>query len=362
MLDTFKIKFKFDKAIKAKKYTTKYFITTQKIFSEENKGKNVCLRFCHFLDSAIVCGVAEVISLLKFVLKKKINKLNIKYLPDGSVAKKYEPVLTLEGDYQLFGHLENLIDGILSRRSSIATNVFNFIQVTGKDRFMFMSDRNDDYLLQPYDGYAAYVGGAVKFVTDKQIEFIKKDKNVSASGTIPHALIQQFNGDIVKTLEAYKRSFPQNPVVGLIDYNNDCLGEIKKLREANFNNLDFVRIDTSSSLVDKTLQDKNKNWKDKKELYGVNQTLILEVRNKLDELDYKDTKIVISSGLKIDKVKEYEAKKIPVDMYGVGKSATEINVFFTGDLIKTDGEYQAKIGRNNNIDESLNKMETLNKI
>ena len=82
----------------------------------------------------------------------------------------------------------------------------------------------------------------------------------------------------------------------------------------------------------------------------------------VNELDYKDTKIVISSGLKIDKVKEYEAKKIPVDMYGVGKSATEINVFFTGDLIKTDGEYQAKIGRNNNIDESLNKMETLNKI
>ncbi|EGZ31407.1 nicotinate phosphoribosyltransferase [Malacoplasma iowae] len=359
MLDTFKIKFKFDKSIKLKKYTTKYFIATQKVLFDENKGKNVCLRFCHFSESAIVCGVAEVISLLKFVLNKKIKKLNIKYLPDGTIAKKYEPVLIIEGDYQLFGHLENIIDGILSRRSSIATNVHNFIKETNEDKFMFMSDRNDDYLLQPYDGYAAYVGGAKKFVTEKQIEFIKTDPSVSATGTIPHALIQQFNGDIVKTLQAYKKSLPNNIVVGLIDYNNDCLGEIQKLKDANFNNLDYVRIDTSSSLVDLSLQQKNKNWKDNIELYGVNPTLIQEVRKKLDDVGYKNTKIVISSGLTLDKVKDYESKKLPVDMYGIGKSTTKINVFFTGDLIKTNGQYQAKIGRNNNIDSSIEKMQSL---
>lgn len=361
MLDTFKINFKFDKAIKNKKYTTKYFIATQKIFANENMGKNVCLRFCHFSDSAVVCGVAEVISLLKFILKKKINKLNIKYIPDGTITKKYEPVLIIEGDYQLFGHLENIIDGILSRRSSIATNVYNFIKLTGNDRFMFMSDRNDDYILQPYDGYAAYVGGATKFVTDKQIEFIKEDKKVSATGTIPHALIQQFNGDIVKTLNAYKKTFPNKPIVGLIDYNNDCIGEIQKLKSYKFNDLDFVRIDTSSSLVDLSLQQKYSNWKSKKELYGVNKELILEVRKKLNELGYEKTKIVISSGLTIDRVKEYESNNIPIDMYGVGKSSTEINVFFTGDLIKSNGEYQAKVGRNFNIEEFIEKMQTFNK-
>lgn len=349
-----KTRFKFDKKLKLKEYSSKYFIITQKIFKENNLGKDVTLRFFSFHDNTCLAGIYEVLELLKYTIsKRKLKTLKIWFLKDGTIIKKEQPVLIIRGDYQLFGHLENIIDGILSRRSSIATNCYKAIKEVGSNRLFFMGDRSDDYTLQKFDGYSAYIGGVKNFCTKQHIEYIKNKNDVNYLGTIPHALIQQFNGELDKALIKYKE-LSCGPIVALVDYNNDCLTEIEKISKLNFD-VDYIRIDTSSKLVDKSLQ--NGNWKKNKSLYGVNKKLIKLCREKLNSLGMKKTKIIISSGLTLESIKQYENEKKLVDIYGLGKSLLNININFTGDLIKTNDKYEAKVGRNNNIDNQIKKME-----
>lgn len=348
------IKFKFDKKIIQKEYSSKYFITTQNIFKKKNLGRDVTLKFFHFNDNVCIAGVHECLQLLKFCIPKKVlNKMQIYYLPDGTITQKEQPILVIRGNYYYFGHLENIIDGILSRRSSIATNSYNYIKVIGDpQKLLFMADRSDDYSLQKYDGYAAYIGGIRKFCTLQHLEFLKDKNDVQYCGTIPHALIQQFNGDIVATLKSYKNYFPNEPITALIDYNNDCIGEIILLKSLDFN-VEFIRIDTSKTLIDKSLKDNKKN------LYGVNHELITLCRKTLDIQKMNNTKIIVSSGIDLEQIKNYKKQNTPIDMYGVGKSLLKISVNFTGDLIKNKNNYVAKFGRNKNIEKDLQSMHQL---
>lgn len=357
MLSVKDIKFEFDKKIIEKLYSSKYFINTQKILEDNNLGDNVTLRFSHFNNNTYICGIHEVISLLKFSIPKKYHKdIKIYYLEDGSLTNKLDPILIIEGNYKYFGHLENVIDSILSRRTSVYNNCKQIIETIGCERFIFMSDRNDDYSLQQYDGYCAYLAGVKKFVTDSQINLFKEDNEISVLGTIPHALIQQFEGNLLNALLAYQKSFPNNFITALIDYHNDVVSEIKNLKENNFKKLDFVRIDTSKSLVDISLQKEYKNWKDDKSLYGVNPTLIKLVKKTLLSNGFDKTKIIISSGIDLNTIKEYEKQNLPIDIYGVGKFCTTLTTFYTGDIIKTNNVYEAKVGRNENIDHQIKKM------
>lgn len=356
------INFKFDEKIKTGDYSAKYFLVSQKILEQQNSNNTSLLRFTHFNNNVVVAGVEEVLQLIKFALPEdSYKKIKIYYVEDGTITNAYDPILAIEGDYKIFGFLENIIDGILSRRSSVATNAYNIINLVGPEKIIYMADRTDDYLMQPYDGYSAYIGGVRKFVTNESVRFLKESNinDIEVLGTIPHALIQQHNGNLSETLKSFMNVFPNGSVIGLIDFHNDCLFEIEELRKNNIEKLDYVRIDTSKKLIDKSLQHIYKLSKDES-LYGVNKYLIQKVRNKLDELGYEKTKIIISSSINLDMIRNYEFDKTPIDVYGVGKSFINININYTGDLIKLNGQYLSKEGRSQNIDHLLSKMKTIN--
>ncbi len=332
-----------------KKYASKYFIDTIKI-TDKMKHK-VTLRFFSFQDKYILAGMKQVREIIeKEIPKKLLSSLTIYSKQDGDLISKKEPVLVIEGDYSAFGYLENVIDGILSRMSSIATNVYEIKKLTDKD-IIFMADRSDIYLNQPYDGYAAYIGGIRKFVTESMCEFLTDKKDAQYVGTVPHSLIQQHRGNLVDSLLHYYEVFPNNKIVALIDYNNDCIGEIKKLSESKLKDKIFaVRIDTSSSLIDKSLQHCKTKY------YGVNDKLIKLVRKTLDNLGMNKTKIIVSSGINDLSIKSFNKSKSPIDIYGIGSHFLKRTVFFTGDLIKLNGEYEAKTGRTAKIENYLKKM------
>lgn len=355
-----KIKFVFDEKIKDGDYSAKYFNVSKKILKDNNINHKSLLRFKHFNKNVMVAGINECLQLIKFALPENVyKKTKIYYVNDGTITNDDDPILALEGNYADFAFLENIIDGILSRRSSVATNAWNIVNLIGSDNVIFMADRSDDYLLQPFDGYAAYIGGIRKFVTNEHVKFIKNQNDISVVGTIPHALIHQYHGCLYDALIAYQKSIPESKIVGLIDFNNDCINEIKLLNKNGFKNLDYVRIDTSKKMIDKSLQKQFDETNDKN-LYGVNHDLILGVRKTLDSLGFSKTKIIISSGINIDTIKEYKNKKTPIDIYGVGKSFLNININFTGDLIKLNDVFFAKLGRDENIDHKLKKMNKIN--
>lgn len=324
-------KFIFPRKIKKKHYSTRYFLTSQKVLNDNNPNVVSLLRFKHFNHKVLVCGIEECLQLIKFALnKKQYLQTKIYYLPDGTLTTSKQPILVLEGYYRHYAFLENIINGILTRRSMIATNAYKLLKIIPQaDRIIYMNDRSDDYHLQPYDGYSAYVGGIRQFVTKMQTHFLRHKQDFQIIGTIPHALIQQYKGNLVYAIKAYQKSFPKQKTTALIDFTNNCLKEIHLLQKGGISKLDYVRIDTSKKLIDQCLK------KQKQKHYGINPKLVAAVRKCLDANGFFQTKIIVSSGLTPQKIQKLEKAKIKPDIYGIGQYFLQNNSLnFTGDLIK----------------------------
>ncbi|MCQ2748048.1 MAG: hypothetical protein MJ223_02160 [Mycoplasmoidaceae bacterium] len=179
-----------------KKYTALYLTKTKKILRTNNVKNMSIIRFTHFSDEPVyVCGIEHCVQFLKNI-KEKIKVYGVK---DETLVKPGDPILLIRGDYSAIAEYESVIDGIIARESSICNNTKQILKIIKTKQLIYMGDRADLYLTQPYDGYAAYVGGLRIFTTEAHADFIN-DKKIKIVGTIPHALIQQFNGNLSKAL------------------------------------------------------------------------------------------------------------------------------------------------------------------
>ncbi|AHI54099.1 nicotinate phosphoribosyltransferase [Spiroplasma sabaudiense Ar-1343] len=338
-----KNKFHFDERILKDYYLADYFVKTRTILEKQNPEAIVTMQFFQRTPNATLAGIEVVLDLLDFACKN-FDDLEIWALPDGSTIDALEPVLRITGHYQDFGFLEGMIDGILSRMTSVATNSAKILQAARGKKVLNMNDRADIYLNQGFDGLASYLGGMLHFVSPAALEFIDDLRVEKPSGTMPHALIQAFNGDLIAALNAFEKTYPQSPLVALVDYNNDCITDALNCAKAFKNRLKFVRIDTAKNLTDKSLQDLNLQ-KNNGDLTGVNITLVKKLRFELDRAGFSDVKIIVSSGFDANKITEFENERAPVDVYGVGEAITKPTCSFTGDSVLLNHQKQAKFGR-----------------
>ena len=339
--------FKFPKEIEKGFYSADYFLKTRKIVASKLKGHIVTMQFFQRTNNAMLCGIDEVIALIS-TFAKNPKKLKIEALNDGDIINENEPVLKITGPYEDFGYLESLIDGILSRRSSVATNVYRIKKVIGNKYDMFsMADRQDDYLTQVGDGYATYVAGVKKVSTDAQGLWW----GGKGMGTMPHALIQMCHGDVTKAAKIYHQTYPNEKVSALVDYNNDVISDALKLAKVLKKDLGAVRVDTSKALIDKYFKNKNTKAFDP---HGVCKELIFALREALDKNGFNYVKIVVSSSFTLEKIKEWVKLKVPVNTYGVGSALVRNDTCsFTGDLVMLDGKEEAKVGRHNVLSKRL---------
>ncbi len=329
--------FQFDKRFKEGYYSANYFLKTRKIVEENIPNQECTMQFFQREDNVMLCGIDEVIALVK-TFANNPNDLKILALNDGDMINANEPVLKITGRYEDFGFLESAIDGILARRTSVATNAYRVLKVTNGKKVLNMADRQDDPYNQSGDGYAAYIAGMRLFSTDA----CGKWTGLTGKGTMPHALIQLCDGDIIKASECYLKTYPNDQITALIDYNNDVVNDTLKLARHLKNKLGCVRVDTSKSLIDHWFDDKDTTGFDP---HGVCKELIFALRQQLDAEGFNHVKICVSSSFDAKKIKDFEDNKVPVDIYGVGTSLLKINVGFTGDLVKLNGKDQAKEGR-----------------
>ncbi|QVK02567.1 nicotinate phosphoribosyltransferase [Mycoplasma mycoides] len=340
-----KTKFKFDPRVKDGYFIADYFKKTVEILKNFKHDQIITMQFFQRNDNVVLCGISEVIDLLKFA-SPNYDDLEIYALNDGDIINSKEPVLKITGKYQDFGWLEGMIDGILSRNTSIATNSKQIIDAANHKDVLNMLDRADNYLTLASDGYASYIGGFRLFVTQASLEYIDDKTVLQPSGTMPHALIQAFNGDTLKAADAFYKTYPNNKLVVLIDYDNDCVNMATKIGQHFKEKLYAVRLDTSENLVDKFFIN-NKEYINQTNLNGVSEQLVREVRKALDNVGCNHTKIIVSSSFSANKIKEFENKNVPVDIYGVGSALAKINIHFTGDAVLINNQKQAKFGREN---------------
>jgi nicotinate phosphoribosyltransferase len=346
--------FKFDERIREGWFSAVYFLKTKEIVEKELPNNHVTMQFFQ-KKHAVLCGTDEVIALIHTFCDNP-EELEIHSLKDGDKIRPFETIMTISGPYQNFGYLEGLIDGILARRTSVATNVYNVVKAarsSGKQKpIIFMGDRDDHYTQQAGDGYAAYIGGSTAQATHAMNEWWGKE----GMGTMPHALIQMFNGDIVKATQAYKKTFPNDELLALVDYNNDVITDSLKVAREFGDDLKGVRLDTSRTLVDKYFF-RNPHLMGSFDPRGVNPELIFALRRALDDEGFQHVKIVASGGFTEERIREFEELKVPIDMYGVGSSLLKVNIGFTGDNVLLNGKSEAKEGRRYKPNPRLEKVE-----
>jgi len=287
-------------------------------------------------------GVDEAIAILR-LCSDEPDGLTIRALHDGDRLEPWETVLTIEGDYTAFAHLETAYLGTLARRTLITTNVVGALEAANGKRIIFMPARFDHHRVQAGDGYAAYLAGQVTgleigVTTDAQASWW----GGRGIGTVPHALIAAYGGDTVLAAGKFAEwAPPEMPVTVLVDFENDSVRTALEVAETLGERLWGVRLDTSEALVDRSLWDEMGNF----EPTGVNEQLVRKVRASLDAAGFGHVRIVVSGGFTVEKIRTFEERGVPVDVYGVGSSLIRGAVDFTADVVMTDGEPSGKVGR-----------------
>ncbi len=203
---------------------------------------------------------------------------------------------------------------------------------------MFFPARHDHWLVQTGDGYAAHIAGAIGVSTDAQASWWGSE----GIGTVPHALIAAYQGDTVLASRKFaEHSDPSIRLITLVDFDNDCVGTSLAVAKLLGDRLYGVRLDTSETLVDKSVIPQMGTFKPT----GVNPQMVSNVRHALDAAGYRDVKIIVSGGFTVEKIRQFEEQNIPVDAYGVGSSLFQGRFDFTADVVMLEGKPCAKVGR-----------------
>ncbi|MBL7063268.1 MAG: nicotinate phosphoribosyltransferase [Anaerolineae bacterium] len=320
----------------------------------------------------------------------------VHYPPKGNAGggdpRFVQPVMKIRGRYRDFALLETPILGAFSRASRIATNVYETMVAARGKPVLFFPARFDAHEVQAADGYA-YDVAVQRFnhdygqhtpslvSTDAQGDYWGS----TGIGTVPHAVIACFLGDIAAAMVAFASTLPpQVSRIALVDFNNDNVtGSLRTLKamfdcyrelmdagneeQARKYVLYGVRLDTSRSVRDVAVPPLGAPELD----LGVNPRLVFIVREALNRAweswglppeweerakEYcRNVRIVVSGGFNPERIRRFEHLGVPADSYGVGSSLMSndtivgTNTDFTADVvrIRVKGQWvdMAKVGR-----------------
>jgi nicotinate phosphoribosyltransferase len=322
-------------------YADAYFNHARATLLHDGRRPRVVMQVFQKKD-AYLGGMDEAIAILK-LCSYDWEALTVHALYDGDHADPWETVMTIEGDYTLFAHLETAYLGVLSRRTLITTNVVRVLRAANGKPLIFMPARHDHHRVQTGDGYAAHIAGRVVgapigVTTDEQASWW----GGRGIGTVPHSLISSYGGNTVLAATKFSEWAPDDiNITVLVDFDNHSVKTALDVARALGPRLWGVRLDTSETLVDRSLWEEMGDFKPT----GVNERLVRKTREALDDAGFGQVRIVVSGGFTVDKIRAFEERGVPVDAYGVGSSLIRGANDFTADVVMTDGKPSGKFGR-----------------
>src|ERR671922_432444 len=327
-------------------YSDAYFNHTKTLLEADGHHPHVLMQVFQRKQS-ILGGIDEAIAVLKQCAGhrgpdgKWINgfkDLEVHALHEGDVVEPWETVMTIEGDYAVFAHLETVYLGCLARRTLIMRNVREVVEAADGKAILFFPARHDHWHVQTGDGWAAHVAGAIGVSTDAQASWW----GGRGVGPVPHGLIAAYGGDTALAARKFADHFAaEMNVTVLVDFVNDSVGTALAVAEALGDELWGVRLDTSERIADLALQRRHGDAA----ATGVTAELVELTRGALDENGFRHVKIVASGGFNADRIRAFEEAGVPVDAYGVGSSLVRGENDYTADVVMVDGRPCAKVGR-----------------
>ena len=114
-------------------------------------------------EVAALGGIDEAIAILKLCAGGRgpggawtpgWEQLEVHSLHEGDEIAPREPVMTIEGDYALFAHLETVYLGTLARRTLVMRNVREVVEAAAGKQILYFPARHDHWLVQTGDGWA----------------------------------------------------------------------------------------------------------------------------------------------------------------------------------------------------------------
>jgi nicotinate phosphoribosyltransferase len=337
-------------------YSDAYFVYTKQLLEAEDYHPRVTMQVFQKQHS-VLGGIDEAIAVLRLCSGHDEggewvsgwDELSVHALHEGDEIGPLETVMTIEGDYSLFGHLETVYLGSLARRSLIMRNVTEVVQAACGKQIFYFPARHDHWLVQTGDGWSAHVAGAIGVSTDAQASWW----GGRGIGTVPHGLIAAYGGDTVRAASLFAERFHQEMnVTVLVDFENDSLRTALDVARALGPRLWGVRLDTSEDMVDRSLLNELGGFKPA----GVNPRLVEKVRTGLDAAGFGEVRIVASGGFNAERIREFEEAGVPVDAYGVGSSLIRGDNDFTADVVLLEGKPCAKVGRHSRPNPRLERV------
>lgn len=306
--------------IKAGKVTDIYFerainVLRAKGINKYVKVEFVVKKFPGNYQWGVFAGLDEVLTLLEGL------PVTVKAMPEGTVFRTNEPVMTIEGMYLDFAVYETAILGLICQASGIATKSARCKLAAGDKIVVHFGARRMHPAITPMIDRSSYIGGCDGVATPIGAELL----GIQASGTMPHALILLF-GDTLEAVKAFDEIIdPKVPRIALIDTFADEKFEAVRIAEALGNKLYGVRLDTPSSRRGNFL------------------AILKEVRWELDIRGFENVKIFVSGGIDEEIIKQLNEV---VDAYGVGTTISSAPVLdFAMDIVEIEGRPIAKRGK-----------------
>jgi nicotinate phosphoribosyltransferase len=327
-------------------YSDAYFNHTKSLLEDDDHHPRVVMQVFQRKQS-VLGGIDEAIAVLKQCSGHRgpdgrwvnaFKELEVCALYEGDEISPWETVMTIEGDYSLFAHLETVYLGCLARRTLIMRNVHEVVEAANGKPILYFPARHDHWLVQTGDGWAAHVAGAIGVSTDAQASWW----GGRGVGTVPHGLIAAYGGDTARAAAKFADRFAHEMnVTVLVDFVNDSVKTAIEAADALGGDLWGVRLDTSDRLADYALQ--RRHGEDAPT--GVHPELVRLVRAELDAHGCSKVKIVVSGGFTAERIRAFEAEDVPVDAYGVGSSLIRGSNDFTADVVMVEGRPGGKVGR-----------------
>ncbi|MDK2821408.1 MAG: nicotinate phosphoribosyltransferase [Clostridia bacterium] len=293
-----------------------YFVRTYEILKKLGKVDTIVTAEIFARRSGILCGVNEVLELLKD------KNVEIWSLSEGSLFEPKEVLLRIKGPYSEFGIFETSILGMLASSSGWATASWEIKQAAGEHTFVCFGARHLHPAVAPVMERAAIIGGA----SGASCILGAKLAGREPRGTVPHAIFLII-GDTVEGAKAYDRYMPPEAKrIILVDTFKDEAEEALRVAKALGPALEGVRLDTAS------------------ERGGVSPELVREVRYRLDLAGFKDVAIFVSGGLTPERIPTLI--EAGASAFGVGSYISAASpIDMTMDLKEVDGKPIAKRGR-----------------
>jgi nicotinate phosphoribosyltransferase len=309
-----------EKDIKKGLITDVYFDRARKIMEARNLTRKATaeIRLQKFPEGwswGVLAGVEEALKLLEDL------PVEVDCLPEGTIFREEEPVLTIAGRYLDYAVYETALLGLLCQASGIATKSSRCRKAAENRPLISFGARRMHPGLAPMIERNAFIGGCDGVAVGKSAELIGE----SPSGTIPHALVLMMGG-VVSALTAFDEIIdPAVRRVALVDTFSDEKTEALTVAEALGDRLFAVRLDTPSSRR------------------GDMGMILREVRWELDLRGYRDVQLFVSGGVDEDSILELNEYS---DAYGVGTSISNAPVInFSMDIVEIEGNPVAKRGK-----------------